>query len=59
MSLRSYFPVEVGWGRLLVGEETTELEGIGAGLEGLEGSTTVLEGRVVRVVGGLLSGVAG
>lgn len=58
MALRSYFPVGVGWGRLLAGDETMELElelelgGIGAGLE-------ELEGRVVGMVGGLLLGVAG
>ena len=36
MALRSYLPVEVGLGALLVGEETTEveleLEGMGVGL---------------------------
>ena len=59
MALRSYFPVEVGFGALLAGEETTELGGMGAGLEELGKVAMVLEGEVVSTVGGLLSGVAG
>ena len=51
MELRSYF-VEVGWGELLVEEDIMELElmleGAGAGLDGLDGSTMVLEGRTLE-----------